>query len=107
LPLYHDTTAILLWLKNIGVVMYTVKINISDWNDEEFVTIETNDFDKVQLIQEFIEFQQTNDWSADYEQVFLEEEEIEEEEEFDEDEQTTDLNVAVFLFESNGNVEQE
>jgi hypothetical protein len=93
--------------------MYTVKINISDWNDEEFVTIETNDFDKVHLIQEFIEFQRDNGWAADYEQVFLDEEEIdegeeiEEEEEFDEDEQTTDLNVAVFLFESNGNVEQE
>jgi hypothetical protein len=64
--------------------MYTVKIDISDWGNEEFVTIETGDFDKVQLIQEFIEFQRENGWAADYEHVVEfeeDEEEIEEEDE--------------------------
>ena len=47
--------------------MYTVKIDISDWCSDEFVTIETSDFDKVQIIQEFIEFQREYGWCADYE----------------------------------------
>ena len=62
--------------------MYTVKIDISDWGNEEFVTIETGDFGKVQLIQEFIEFQRENGWAADYEHVveFDDEEDAEDEE---------------------------
>ena len=90
--------------------MYKVQIDISDWDSEETVTISSANFEKVQILQEFIEFQQANGWAADYEQIVLDEEEIEEEieeEEFDEDEQTTDLNVAVFVFDSNGKVEQE
>jgi hypothetical protein len=85
--------------------MYTVKINISDWGDDEFVTIETSDFDKVQLIQEFIEFQKENGWAADYEHVV--EFEDEDEEVVEEDEQTSDLNVAVFLFDSTKPVDEE
>ena len=47
--------------------MYTVEIDIStDWNDGETLTIETCDFEKVQIIQEFIAFQQENGWAADY-----------------------------------------
>jgi hypothetical protein len=89
--------------------MYTVKINISDWGDDEFVTIETSDFDKVQLIQEFIEFQKENGWAADYEHVVEFEDEDEEvvEEVVEEDEQTSDLNVAVFLFDSTKPVDEE
>lgn len=82
--------------------MYTVKIDISDWDADEFVTIETSDFDKVQLIQEFIEFQKENGWAADYEHVVeFEDEEVEE------DEQTSDLNVAVFVFDSTKLVDEE
>ena len=82
--------------------MYAVKIDISDWGNDEFVTIETSDFDKVQLIQEFIEFQKENGWAADYEHVveFEDEEEEMVDEDEEEDEQTSDLNVAVFVFES-------
>jgi hypothetical protein len=65
--------------------MYTVKIDISDWSSDEFVTIETNDFDKVQIIQEFVEFQREYGWCADYEILVGEDEEevdgIEEEDE--------------------------
>ena len=54
--------------------MYTVKIDISDWCSDEFVTIETGDFDKVQIIQEFIEFQKEHGWAADYDLVTEDEE---------------------------------
>jgi len=83
--------------------MYTVKIDISDWDADEVVTIETSDFDKVQLIQEFIEFQKENGWAADYEHVV----EFDGDEEIEEDEQTPDLNVAVFVFDSAKPVDEE
>ena len=70
--------------------MYTVKIDISDWSAEnEMVTIETSDFDKVQIIQEFIEFQREYGWCADYEVVVGDDEEEEIEEVEDEDEPAT------------------
>ena len=71
--------------------MYKIEIDISAWGGDEKVTIETSDFDKIELIREFIEFQQENGWAADYEQVAEdddEEEELEEEVE-DEDEAVT------------------
>jgi hypothetical protein len=49
--------------------MYTVKIDISDWGSDEFVTIETGDFDKVQIIQEFIELQKEHGWAVEYDVV--------------------------------------
>ena len=57
--------------------MYKIEIDISDWCNEEKVTIETNDFDKVQIIQEFIEFQMENGWAVDYVAVIDEEEDEE------------------------------
>ena len=58
--------------------MYKVEIDIADWCNEEKVTIETNDFDKVQIIQEFIEFQMENGWAVDYAAVIEENEEADE-----------------------------
>jgi len=58
--------------------MYKIEIDISDWCNEEKVTIETNDFDKVQIIQEFLEFQMENGWAVDYVAVIDEDEEDEE-----------------------------
>jgi hypothetical protein len=49
--------------------MYTVKIDISDWGSDEFVTVETGDFDKVQIIQEFIELQKEHGWAVEYDVV--------------------------------------
>jgi hypothetical protein len=68
--------------------MYKVQIDINDWSvQSEFVTIQTNDFDKVQIIQEFIEFQKANGWAADYEQIVdFDFDDMEEDEEDDEEE---------------------
>lgn len=59
--------------------MYKVEIDISPWggNDEKII-IETNDFDKVQIIQEFIDLQMDNGWAVDY--AVIEEEDEEEDE---------------------------
>ena len=48
--------------------MYKVQINIADWDfmDDEILTVETSDFEKVQIIQEFIEFQKEYGWAVDY-----------------------------------------
>ena len=66
--------------------MYKVEIDISAWGGDEKVIIETNDFDKVQIIQEFIDFQIENGWAADYEMVAEFEEDEEEEVGFVEEE---------------------
>jgi hypothetical protein len=63
--------------------MYKIEIDISAWGGDEKVTIETTDFDKVQIIQEFIEMQMDNGWAVDY--AVIEDEEDEE----DEDEPAT------------------
>jgi hypothetical protein len=49
--------------------MFKLEINIADyeWVDGEKVVIETMDFDKAQVIHEFIEFQKEFGWAADYE----------------------------------------
>jgi hypothetical protein len=60
--------------------MYKIEIDISDWGNDEKVIIETSDFDKIELIKEFIEFQRDNGWAADYEQVVDFDEEEDEEE---------------------------
>ena len=64
--------------------MYKVEIDIGDWSwdEDQKVTIQTSDFDKVQIIQEFIAFQQEHGWAADYDLVedYEEEEEVEDEE---------------------------
>lgn len=66
--------------------MYKIEIDISAWGGDEKVVIETGDFEKVQMIQEFIEFQIENGWAADYEHVveFSDEDEDEDEEETEE-----------------------
>jgi hypothetical protein len=37
------------------------------WTGSEKVTVETHDFEKIQIIQEFIEFQEEHGWAVDYE----------------------------------------
>jgi hypothetical protein len=56
--------------------MYKVEIDISDWGDDEKLIIETSDFDKVQIIQEFIELQKEYGWAVDYDVVVAEDEEV-------------------------------
>lgn len=64
--------------------MYKIEIDISAWGSNEKITIETFDFEKIEMLREFIEFQQDNGWAADYEHVVEldeEEEEVEDEDE--------------------------
>jgi len=47
--------------------MYKLEIEIGDWDwNTDKVTIETDDFEKAQIIQEFIEFQKNYGWAVDY-----------------------------------------
>jgi len=58
--------------------MYKITIDLSDWGfNDETMTIETNDFEKIEIIREFIEFQKENGWAADYEQVSIDDEDEE------------------------------
>ena len=49
------------------------------WTSSEKITVETHDFDKIQVIQEFIEFQEENGWAVEYEAIDCDEETKEEE----------------------------
>jgi len=47
--------------------MYKIEIDIADWDfGSDMVTVETEDFDKIAIIQEFIQFQKDHDWCVDY-----------------------------------------
>jgi hypothetical protein len=47
--------------------MFKIEIDISEWDfGSDTVTIETDDFEKIAIIQEFIEFQQLHGWCVDY-----------------------------------------
>jgi hypothetical protein len=48
------------------------------WVGSEKVTIETHDFEKIQVIQEFIQFQEENGWAVEYEAIDEFEDEFEE-----------------------------
>jgi hypothetical protein len=51
------------------------------WIVDEKITVETHDFDKIQIIQEFIEFQEEHGWAVDYEAVESDDKDDTEEEE--------------------------
>jgi hypothetical protein len=51
------------------------------WIVDEKITVETHDFDKIQIIQEFIEFQEEHGWAVDYEAIKSDDEDDTEEEE--------------------------
>ena len=48
--------------------------------ENEKITIETWDFEKIQIIKDFIAFQEEHGWAVDYEAVELDDEDTEEEE---------------------------
>lgn len=67
--------------------MYKIEISIADWDfGSDLVTVETEDFDKIAIIQEFIEFQQNHDWCVDYDVTEDYEYQCDEEDEVSEDE---------------------
>jgi len=47
----------------------------------EKITIETWDFEKIQIIKDFIDFQEEHGWAVEYEAVELDDEDLEETEE--------------------------
>jgi len=49
--------------------------------ENEKITIETWDFDKIEIIKNFIDFQEEHGWAVEYEAIDLDEEEDSEEEE--------------------------
>jgi hypothetical protein len=72
--------------------MYKIEINIAEWDfGDDSVVVQTDDFEKIAIIQEFIEFQQLHGWAVDYdvtdEYLYNQCDEEEEEEEVSEDEE--------------------
>ena len=57
------------------------------WGADEKITVETDDFDKIKIIQEFIEFQESFGWAGDYEAI---DDREDDEEEDTEDEEVTE-----------------
>jgi hypothetical protein len=51
------------------------------WGVDEKITVETDDFNKIKVIQEFIEFQEENGWAVEYEAIDCDEDEDTEDEE--------------------------
>jgi len=67
--------------------MYRVEIDISVWGGDERVVIETCDFEKVQILQEFIDLQMEHGWAVEYDVIT--EDDLYEEEEKEDDEPST------------------
>jgi len=59
--------------------MYELTIEL-DWASDETLTIHSHDFEKLQIISEFITFQQEHGWAVNYEAVDNSEDDTEEEE---------------------------
>ena len=70
-----------------GATRYRVEIDISVWGGDERVVIETCDFEKVQILQEFIDLQIEHGWAVEYDVIT--EDDLYEEEEKEEDEPST------------------
>ena len=51
------------------------------WTGSEKIVVETFDFEKIQIIQEFIEFQEEHGWAVDYVATEPDEEEFDDTEE--------------------------
>ena len=51
------------------------------WTGSEKIVVETFDFDKIQIIQEFIQFQEEHGWAVEYEAIDDLDEDFEETEE--------------------------
>jgi hypothetical protein len=89
-----------------GVVMYKVEIKIGDgwgFDDEELLVIQTTDFEKAQIIQEFIEFQKDHGWAVEYGVVTEDDEEYEyDEDEISEDEESEEFEIGETVEDEDG-----
>ena len=52
--------------------------------ENEKITVETWDFDKIEIIKDFIEFQEEHGWAVEYEAVDCDDEDFEEDSEEEE-----------------------
>ena len=57
------------------------------FHQSEKITIETWDFDKIEIIKDFIAFQEEHGWAVEYEAIDLDDEDFEDTEE----EETTEV----------------
>jgi len=92
-----------------GNIMFKIEIDISEWDfGNDTVTIETGDFEKIAIIQEFIEFQQLHGWCVDYDVVedyeyqCDEEDFIEYEDETAEDEESEEYEIGEIVEDDDG-----
>jgi hypothetical protein len=83
--------------------MYKIEINIGEqaWSDDS-LTIETNDFDKIAIIQEFIEFQKMHGWAVEYDVTDEYEYLQEDDEEEVEDEEAEEVEVGEVVEDEDG-----
>jgi hypothetical protein len=84
--------------------MYKVEIKISTWAwaEDETVTIETNDFEKAQIIAEFIEFQQDHGWAVDYDVTDEYADNQDDEEEDEEEDEEAEYEVGDMVEDEDG-----
>ena len=87
--------------------MFKIEIDIAEWDfGTDKVTVETVDFDKIAIIQEFIEFQQNHAWCVDYdvtdEYEFNQCDEEEDEYEIYEDEEDAEYEIGEIVEDEDG-----
>lgn len=86
--------------------MYKIEIDIAEWDFlKDKVIVETSDFDKIAIIQEFIEFQQNHAWCVDYdvtEDYEYQCDEEDEEDESDEDEEFAECEIGEIVEDEDG-----
>lgn len=92
--------------------MFKIEIDIAEWDlGTDKLTIETSDFDKIAIIQEFIEFQQLHGWCVDYDVTDeyeynqcdeeVSEDEVDEDE-TDEDEESEEYEIGEIVEDEDG-----
>ena len=89
--------------------MFKIEINIGDYAwSTDLLTIETDDFDKISIIQEFIEFQKMYGWAVDYdvtdEYEYLQEddEDFTDEDEIGEGEESEEYEIGEIVEDDDG-----
>jgi hypothetical protein len=83
--------------------MYKIEIDIAEWDfGSDTVTIETEDFSKIEIIAEFIEFQQLHGWCVDYDVIDDYEYQCDEEDEDEEDEESEEYEIGETVEDEDG-----
>ena len=59
--------------------MFKFEMNLG-WLGDGKMSVETNDFDVIEALKEFVEFQEEAGWIGNWDEVVVEEDEIEEDE---------------------------